>query len=339
MIPAPYSDILAALCDDMGWKRAVDGTPLLNDQEWHSAKRAVSRAIGAIWPRAFWRDLLNSDKRYFARNYSSTETVLAGVVRYHPAADRYYLCLQDEPLTEPAQLVDGVWEDIEGGWTQAKTAIETADAWDIATAYVVGDRVREATTGLTYQCLANHTGQEPPEGSYWGVVTPFQPAIDKFQPGKLPIGKVEGLYPVDPKVYRGARRMLFVDEADRILVRSLAQNFAWVRYMPPTPRLNGDIWSATATYGPLSTSTSESTTTVMGTALGYRGRDELRALTVYRDRQIFDLLWLVTDGDRNGGKFVYRAAETADDDDFDVLRPLNIAPSSPGRFVRDPNVT
>ena len=133
--------------------------------------------------------------------------------------------------------------------------------------------------------------------------------------------------------------MLFVDEADRILVRSLAQNFAWVRYMPPTPRLNGDIWSATATYGPLSTSTSESTTTVMGTALGYRGRDELRALTVYRDRQIFDLLWLVTDGDRNGGKFVYRAAETADDDDFDVLRPLNIAPSSPGRFVRDPNVT
>lgn len=336
MIPAPYSDILGALCDDMGWSRASNGSPNLGSQEWHSAKRAVSRALGLLWPRAYWRDLLTTEQRFFAPDFSATETVSAGVFRYHRAALTYYLCLQDEPLTQPAELVDVEWEDITGAWTPAELSIAQPDDWHSTESYLVGDRVH-ATDGGYFQCIEAHTDQEPPNGTYWGQLAPLIPSVDKVQTGKNPIGRVEGVYPVDPRVFRGARRMPVVEEGDRINLRMLDQDFVWVRFMPPTPRLFGDIWSSTATYQPAATTTSQSSSTAMGNSLGYRGRDALRAETVHRDRQMAYLIYLVSEDDGQGCEAEFRSGSFTADDGVSVWKPDNIAADSPGRWHQTAN--
>lgn len=337
MIAAPYSEILAALCDELGWPRNADGTPNLTSEQWHNAKRAIGKAVAEIWPRAFWKDLIQVERRWFAPDWDPGEVVAAQAIRYHRAANRYYLALQDEPATDPATHGPSGWEDVDGGWTRAATEYATEELWDNATAYGVGDRVIHPDTGVHWQCIAAHTAQEPPNALYWGQLVAFRPAVDKFQPGKVPIGQVEGLYQWDPRVYRGAGRLRFVDEESVLTVRFTQPTSVWVRFLPPTPRFSGDTWSASQTYQPAATSTVEVPTPSMH--LGYAGRDAVRAITAHRDRQVVYVLWLVTDGDNAGGQFDFRAGSYADDDGVDVLRPTNIAASSPGRYHRSGNVT
>ena len=331
MIAAPYSDIVGAMADDMGWKRNDDGSPILDAAEFHTAKRAVSRAMGTLWPMAFWRDLLNPEKRYFAPDYDPTEVVGPGVFRFHRAAKRYYQSLETEPTTVPVQWDGTSWVNVVGGWVEAQVSWEVSEPWTVARVNAVGDRVVDPTTGAFFQCLAANTGQETSEAAFWGQLIPWQPAVDKFQPGRNPIGRVEGVYNVDPSVYRGARRLTVVEESDRIQIRSLTAGFVWVRFMPPTPRLFGDYWSDTATYQPLDTSTAEPTTT-MGSSLTYRGRDALRAVTACRDRQQFYLAYLVTEDDGQGGECEFRSASTEEDNDTTIFRPTYIAADSPGRI-------
>lgn len=338
MIAAPYSDLLGAIADDMGWKRNADGSPNLDLSEFHSAKRAVSRAIADIWPMAFWRDLLESEPRAFAPDYVVGDTFTAGQVRYHPAARRYYLCLRDAPTTEPVALTDGQWVNVTGDWVEAQTSWAVSDAWDDATAYVVGDQVTDETTGLAYQCIQAHTNQDVSVADYWGQLIDFVPYVDKYQVGRNPIGRVEGVYPVDPRVHRGARPLPFLESGDRIQLRTLSPTVVWVRFMPPTPRLFGDYWDATATYQPLATSTTPSTSvSIVASSLGYRGAAALRLETNYRDRQMAYLLYAATDGDNAGGEFSFVSASTDTDDGLDVIKPDNIASGSPGRWVRTGN--
>lgn len=46
---------------------------------------------------------------------------------------------------------------------------EDKGAWSNATAYVVGDYVSDG--GVWYRCIQAHTNQDPPNGTYWAVVT------------------------------------------------------------------------------------------------------------------------------------------------------------------------
>lgn len=341
MRPTSYSAILSALCDDMGYERSPDGSPNLTDEQWHAAKRAVSQAIGILWPLAFWRELLEPEERWFAPDWDPDEAVVAGQVRFHRGAKGYYLCLKTTPATNPAQLVGGVWENIEGDWTSAAIAYEGDAFWDNASVYVVGDRVTHPETAVAYQCIQGNAGQKPPNAAYWGALTPWQPAIDKFQEGKTSIGRVEGVYTVNPKVYRGARRLEFVERGDVVHLRTLEKNSAWVNFMPPTPKLTGDVWSTSAAYTAIDDGGSGTSGVVIASSryLGIPGRVALRARALHVDREIVDLLYLVTDGDDSGGKFRYVASETKADDGSDYIRPNNVPPDSPGRWIRDLNLT
>ena len=339
MIAAPYSSILQALSDALGWERQTDGSPNLSDEQWHEAKRAVSLAVGQLWNRAFWRDLLASEERWFAADWDPGEVAAAGSIRFHRAAGRYYLCLQDAPATDPAQLVGGEWENIEGGWTEANVAFETGGFWDSSAVYAVGDRVTHTATGAKYQCIQAHANQQPPDSAYWGELVPFQPAIEKYASGLTPIGKIEGVYTANPKVYRGARRIDFVEQGDQIVLRSLERNSVWVRFMPPTPTFRGDVWSAGASYVPATiyNGTSGGATASSGIDIAIPGRAALRAMTRHVDDQVEFLDYLVVLEDGSGGPFVFRASATDADDLVDCLKPDDIDASSPGRWMRSIN--
>lgn len=73
--------------------------------------------------------------------------------------------------------------------TSTTVAEDDYSAWDIATAYTVGDRVISAATHSVYQCLVANTGQDPdaerivflnkatadPDPMYWGYVSATNP--------------------------------------------------------------------------------------------------------------------------------------------------------------------
>lgn len=63
----------------------------------------------------------------------------------------------------------------------------------------------------------------------------------------------------------------------------------------------------------------------------------LRAITGYVANQLVYLEFHTTAGDGNGGHFVFKSSVSTADDSTDYIKPNDISPSSPGRWVRQNN--
>ena len=77
----------------------------------------------------------------------------------------------------------------------------------------------------------------------------------------------------------------------------------------------------------------------MGRRYARLGRTALRALTSHQSQQNEYLAYLTAPNDGFGGEFVYDYASTETDDGMDVLKPDDVAPGSPGRWIRQRNLT
>jgi hypothetical protein len=323
----------------MGWEIKSDGSPNLNSQQWHEAKRAISLAAGDLWRRAFWRELLECEERWFAPTWNATELVESGTVRFHGGAKRYYLALRDAPSQPPVIFESGGWQDTIGDWTRAEIDYGTGTPWDSTKAYEPGERVNDPVQAASYECIKANTNHAPPSSEFWGLLIPFEPAVPKLGPELTPIGKTEGVYNADPSRFPGALRHAFIDQGDRLSMRSMTSSSAWVRFLRPPPAFRGDIWSADASYSPppIHGEPGGGSTPTAAILVAIPGKGALRALTVHLDGQLVFLDYLTTPGDANGGNFVFRATLTNPDDGVDILKPDDIDAARPGRWQRSLN--
>lgn len=329
-----YSELLAMVCDAMGWDPAT-----LSAADFNAAKRAISSAIDQCYKYAFWPELTRTEKRKFHPDYSATEAVTAGEIRYFPPTDAYYTALRDTTGHAPATKLGGDWETNEAYWSLA-LRILTADDYEAANAYSVGDVVYDPDQDGFYQChTAAAAGEDPSDTTRWGEIAPLDPVIPWTRAGFNPIGRVDGVYREDPRIHRGAENVPWDETADGIQVREPDLNSPWLRYQLRVPRFTGTNWNADVAY----TATTEEdsvTTDVLDSVRGtfaIQGRAALRALTNHEANELQTLDFLITEGDGQGGPFVFKATVTETDDGVDYLKPDDISASNPGRWVRSVN--
>jgi hypothetical protein len=125
-----------------------------------------------------------------------------------------------------------------------------ANDWAAAAAYVVGNQVYQPLDGRFYQCLAAHTNQQPPNATYWGVLTPFERNID-LDPGATSnqgasatrIGEVKGVWNDDPWVVEDAGPQSFDLTYDGLVVRG-SEPVVWVEFRLRPNDFTGSVWAS-----------------------------------------------------------------------------------------------
>lgn len=331
-----YSTLLGSVRDRMGWVDAADDG--LNNEEFASARRALSQALAEIQESTWWRDLMRTERRAFRDTWDSLLTYAAGEEVYHPGSDAYYQALRASTGEAPADA-DGAggWDVNLAYWAEVESDPE-ADDYDAATAYEPGDQVRNPDDGLVYQCHTASTGNAPSDADYWGELAPFVSYVPWEQEGQNRIGAVRAVTEDDPRRI-GARAVLWEPASDGVQVFDCFVARPWVHFRLPTPRLTGDAWSATAAYTAVPSEQAGiiDTLEVSRARHAIQGRAALRALVRHEPNELQYLEYLATVGDGMGGEYIFDATATATDDEVDYLRPDNVAVSDPGRWVRTNN--
>lgn len=330
----PYSEILAMVCDALGWD-----PDNLDAHEFAQSKRAISAALREVYDYCFWPDLTRTEQWTFHPEYDDTEAVTAGEIRYYPPTDAYYTALRSTTGNEPATRSGDEWETNEAYWSLCQRTL-TADDHDTTEAYARGDVVYDPITYAFYQChTASAAGIAASNTSYWGVIEPLDPVIPWTRTGSNPIGRVEGVYRQDPRIHRGAEELPWDETNAGVQVRECDENNPWIRFQLRPPRLTGTTYDPALAYTAVSDEdavTTEVIDPVQGT-FAIQGRAALRALTAHLDDEMQYLAFLVTAGDGSGGTFIFDASSTSADDGSDIIKPDDITHPNPGRWVRTNN--
>lgn len=333
----PASTLISAVCDRMGWNEEDIG---LDAAEFASVRRALSQALAEIEESTWWRDLMRVERRTYRDTYDSTLAYSVGEEVYHAGSDAYYLAIRASTAQAPAS------PDGDGGWTTnleywADATLEpSADDYDAATSYIVGDWVRDPADGAIYQCHTASTGNAPSDTAYWGPVTEFVPAVPWNQVGQNRIGRVRSVNVSDPRVTVAPGPIAWQPRDDGVLTFTLAVTRPWVEFRMPTPRLTGTAWSATQSFDAVPAEETGVVSTVgsgSSTLFAVLGVSALRAITTHQPAELRYLAYLNAAGDGQGGEFVFDATSSTADDSVDYIRPTNIDASDPGRWIRTVN--
>lgn len=336
-----YKEILRGVTDAMGWDRTTAGDPNLDSEEWHSAKRAISKSVSEIWNRMVTKDITRTEHRFYKPVYTSASIFAAGDFVYFAPAGEYYQALRDVTGVAPATLSDDTWSTNLNYWSLAEREV-SGDTFDATETYEQGDVVYYAEDNQFYQLhTAATAGTLPTDTAYWGVITAFDAYVPWVQDGLLPMGKILGVWKEDPRKFKGARPVTWEESVHGVQIKDFSLNSVWVQYVLRPPRFTGDVFDAAEAYTPAS---EEGTSVVnftssMSAIYGIAGRTALAALASHANRQVVYLLYLITDGDARGGEFEYQSSNTTPHDGVDVIRPDNVDEADPGRWIRSGNVT
>lgn len=115
-------------------------------------------------------------------------------------------------------------------WAVGEPEYTPSNEWGATVAYSVGTLVYQPLDGRTYQCILAHTNQQPPNTSYWGVLTPFKRDID-FDPSATSnqgatataIGEVQDVWSKHPWIVEDAEEQDFSLTSDGVVVRGGSQ--------------------------------------------------------------------------------------------------------------------
>jgi hypothetical protein len=238
-----YSEVLAMVCDGLGWD-----PDNLDAYEFAQAKRAISAAIQQVYQYCFWPDLTRTEQRTFHPDYDDGEAVQAEDVRYYPPTDSYYIALRETTGNEPATKNSDTWETNLAYWALAQRTL-SADEYDATQGYAIGDVVYDTITYSFYQChTAAAVGVGPTDAASWGVVDELDPVVPWTRVGLSPIGRVEGVYQQDPRIHRGAFRLPWDETNVGIQVRDESENNPWIRFQLRPPRFTGTTFDEDAAY-------------------------------------------------------------------------------------------
>jgi len=249
MRSVPYSEVLKGVADAMGWKTDDDGTLLLDDREWHMAKRAITKAYGKVHPAAFWRELTQVEKRHFADAWESTTAYVAGDFVWFDQAAAYYQAIQAHTGQEPATIdADGVVTVNLSYWAEAVRSLDRT-YWDVTVDYEQGDRVYYVDDGLHYQAhTASPAGTLPTNTLYWGEISELDAYVPFKQTGFFTIDQVAGVFACDPRENRNEPHVPYAESSLGVQVLDPCVLEPWIEYLPRPWKFKGDIWDATVVY-------------------------------------------------------------------------------------------
>lgn len=188
----PYSQISAGVCDLVGWD-----PDNLDSRQFSAIRRAVSQALGDLWDKYWWADLLRVSERTFRPPYSAATTYAAGEFVWFGGPRGYYQALQATTGNAPATLSGTTWTENSQYWAEAQTQPSGNSTFSAATAYVVGDLVTWLEDNEVYQCITAGTGNLP-STSAWAQIVPFDAYVDLLETGVTPLGRVRAVWDRNP---------------------------------------------------------------------------------------------------------------------------------------------
>jgi hypothetical protein len=201
----------------------------------------------------YWPELVPCEERtyrdvYAAATAYAAPSATAAVEVYFPASRGYYQALRATTGNAPATYTAGAWEPNEAYWAECAASYGGED-WADATAYAVGDVVRNLDDGREYACHTAHTSSGSFDATKFGILTPWRPFISLEQTGKTAIGEVLRLSRNNPRVYRrqpGTLRWAVGDEG--IVPEDGAPAVVWVEFRRRMPKFTGTAYSNTTAY-------------------------------------------------------------------------------------------
>lgn len=247
----PYSEVLRGVCDLMGFPVTDEGAPNLQGQDWHAAKRAISKALEEAYRAAFFTDTCRTELRQFAPEYDDTETIAAAQFRFFPPTGLYYQSLRETTGNAPAiETEPGIWETDLGYWAEAKREVG-ADNYDPTENYAEGDQVYDPDTNNVYQMHTDAVaGTDPTDDTKWGIITALNPCVPWTMPGKASMGRIAGVWERDPRKYRGALRVTWEESENGVQIKNPELNQVWIKFQLRAEKLQGGIYSLSASYAP-----------------------------------------------------------------------------------------
>lgn len=252
MQTVPYSELLKSVWDQLGYPTDANGDPMPSTPEWHSAKRAIAKALQRVWNFYFWPDLTRIELRRYAKDWALADAVSAGEVRFYAPTGAYYQALRTATGNAPAILSGGQWTTNLDYWAFAQRSL-AVDLYDAAITYAKGDRVYYATTAKFYQAhTAPPAATAPTDTNYWGEITVLDPVVPWTRSGLTPIGRVDRCYHANPATYRGAQEVPFNETTNGLQIREPDLNEVWVKYLKRPFRFTGNIDDGATTYEPVS---------------------------------------------------------------------------------------
>lgn len=201
------------------------------------------------------------EERTFRPLYDAAEnvaapTATAAVERYYPPTDSYYqtLVAQSPAAQEPATGSAGSYTENSAYWAACQASYSGDDHAD-ATAYAVGDIVRNPANRRFYQCHTAHTSASATlDATKFGILTPFVRSLEFEQSWETTvIGECRFIWDNDPRLSSSARRVCGGRGPDFWVRKDYLQvlgtiNVIYPEFRPPCPTFSGSTRSDTATY-------------------------------------------------------------------------------------------
>lgn len=137
------------------------------------------------------------------------------------------------------------------------------------------------------------------------------------------------------QIHSGRPLLATTDENGDFSV-TLAEGTYVVR-IPHTPAFHITMPSGGGPYDLGELSDEYSAPSTEGTMRAIQGVTDLRAQTTHTAALLAFLDYLTTEGDGQGGWYVYDADSVAADDGIDVIKPTDVAVDAAGRWIRSIN--
>ena len=248
MMTSNYMAMLQSCAEYCGLPAGVPPAPALATAQAKTLQRFLSLRLRKIHEIEFWPWAMLVEKRIFRPEYSASTAYTPGTEVYFTPSGLYYQALTATTGNAPATSIDGVaWTENSAFWAKSLTNY-SASGYSATQTYSVGNQVYYQTTNLFYQCIASSTGVVPTTTANWGVLTPFNPYVAWEQTGFTALGDIIRVMTDDPRVNTAALDVEHTLSALGVECPSPAPNVVWIEHRQRPTILNGDTFSATATY-------------------------------------------------------------------------------------------
>lgn len=222
----------------------------LNPARASSLTEYINQRVSEGWKWEFFPEWTVVEQRFYRATYDATANVVAGDERYHIASANYYQALraQTPAAQAPATLTGGIYVENSAYWAVCAQVYEGND-WATGTAYTVGQKVRNPSDGIFYQCHTAHNSGANFDATKFGRLTAFNKYVAYEQTGLTPIDEVKGVYRRNPRVFtNNPGAIAFQPSNDGVQVDFRAPGTVFLEFRLRPPEFSATAWSATQAY-------------------------------------------------------------------------------------------
>lgn len=254
-----YKSVLARLAGYLGEADGIsaEDSILLNNK--------INLFVRLGWEFYWWPELTVIERRTFRPAWLATTEYPAptatqpsevffptpGDGQFPTDVGSYYQALQDNTNEPCATLTGSDWVTNDEFWALSCSSY-SADLWQDATAYNVGDQVQNPADGRYYQCFSAHTSSGSIDLTQFGILTPFVRSIDYEQVdgngnALTPLGEVRFIWTRDPEYDRYAQKSMFRLRSDFVQVLFTA-SVVWVEFRLRPSVYTNTVFDPTVSY-------------------------------------------------------------------------------------------